>query len=151
MTDRGAAWQLDVDPLLGSARDRARDGERRPLPFDDVQLLHPEGLARPDDGRPIVGVVRSVEYDRHAVEPPPDDLPQPFAPGLGHQRLEHAHQELGIVRLGTCDAHVHELVRAEDAGGRAPHGTGGYSRNFSSRRAFRGRLDPRWESRSTVA
>ena len=108
----------DVDPLLGPARHRARHGERRPRPLDDVQALHPERLARPEHGRAVVRVVRPVEDDGDAREAPRDDLAEPRPARLGHERLEHAHQDLRVERLGARDARVDEVVGAKKAGGR---------------------------------
>jgi hypothetical protein len=117
-----------VDPLLGPASHRARHGERRTGPLDDVELLHPEGLAGSHDRGPVVRVVRPVEDDRDACEPPRDDLSEPGATGFGHERLEHPHERLGVVRFRSRHPRIDELVRAEHSGGRAPHRTAGYSR-----------------------
>ena len=117
----GARVAGHVDPLLGPPGDRARDRERRPRALDDVQLLHPERLARPHHRGAVVRVVGAVEHDRDAREAPRDDLLQPGPARLRHEGLEHPHQGLRVAGFGPRDARVDEVVGAEEAGGRASH------------------------------
>ena len=80
----------------------SRDGEGRPWALDDVQPLHAEGLARADDRRAVVRVVRARRTRRRRSRgAAPMTSCRRAPPGLGHERLEHADDVLGVVRLGA--------------------------------------------------
>ncbi len=102
----------DVNPLLRAARHAAGDDERSTCPLDHVQPLHPERFARPNDRRSVVGIVRSIEDDDHAREPPPDDVSQSGASFLGDQRLQNPQHALDPEALGASDTRIDELLRA---------------------------------------
>ena len=122
----GLAVGHHVDPFLRPARHRRRREERL-LPLDDMQRLHPEGLAGADDRRAVVRIVGRVEGHGDRGEARVDHRLDPLAPAIEHQRLEHRDDALDLLVVAACPqsqrrVRSEELVGRKHARGPPPHG-----------------------------
>ena len=69
-----------------------------------------------------MGIVRRVEDDLHALEARVDDLEEPLAAAVEHDRLEERNVDvLGIVHLALRDARGDDLVARDDSVASASH------------------------------